>query len=153
MLQALVELFASAGIAVTCSQDVRAELWSKLMVNCAYNGISAIGAIDYGQMVETAEIKKLIDALTMEFLLIAKGEGVNISAEEAIKVNAQIPITMPRQKSSTAQDLMRGKQSEIDYLNGLIVRKGIEHNIPTPANQAIHALVKMLERKLFTPTS
>ena len=103
-------------------------------------------------MVETTEVKKLIDALTAEFLLIAKKEGVNISAEEAMQVNAQIPITMPRQKSSTAQDLMRGKQSEIDYLNGLIVRKGIEYSIPTPANQAIHALVKMLEHKIFTPT-
>ena len=47
---------------------------------------------------------------------------------------------------------MRGKQSEIDYLNGLIVRKGVEHNIPTPANQAILALVKMLERKISMPT-
>jgi len=66
-------------------------------------------------------------------------------------VIGQIPHTMPRQKSSTAQDLMRGKQSEIDYLNGLIVRKGAKHNIPTPANQAILALVKMLERKTLTP--
>ena len=150
-LNAIATLFSTSNVPCNVSPDVKRDLWAKFLVNCAYNGISAIGAIDYGQMVETAEIKKLIDALTGEFLLIAKSEGVNISAEEAIKVNAQIPITMPRQKSSTAQDLMRGKQSEIDYLNGLIVRKGIEHNIPTPANQAIHALVKMLERKIFTP--
>ena len=151
-LNAIAALFSTSNVPCKVSPDVKRDLWAKFLVNCAYNGISAIGAIDYGQMVETAEIKKLINALTVEFLLIAKNEGVNISAEEAIKVNAQIPITMPRQKSSTAQDLMRGKQSEIDYLNGLIVRKGIEHNIPTPANQAIHALVKMLERKIFTPT-
>ena len=152
-LNAIAALFSASSVPCTVLPDVRRALWAKFLVNCAYNGISAIGAIDYGQMVETAEVKKLIDALTAEFLLIAKKEGVNIPAEEAMNVNAQIPITMPRQKSSTAQDLMRGKQSEIDYLNGLIVRKGIEHNIPTPANQAIYALVKMLERKIFTPTS
>lgn len=152
-LNAIAALFSASSVPCEVLPDVKRALWAKFLVNCAYNGISAIGAIDYGQMVETAEVKKLIDALTAEFLLIAKQEGVNISAEEAMKVNAQIPITMPRQKSSTAQDLMRGKQSEIDYLNGLIVRKGIEHNIPTPANQAIHALVKMLEHKIFTPTS
>jgi 2-dehydropantoate 2-reductase len=151
-LNAIAALFHASSVPCAVLPDVKRALWAKFLVNCAYNGISAIGAIDYGQMVETAEVKKLIDALTVEFLLIAKKEGVNISAEEAMKVNAQIPITMPRQKSSTAQDLMRGKQSEIDYLNGLIVRKGVEHNIPTPANQAILALVKMLERKISMPT-
>jgi 2-dehydropantoate 2-reductase len=149
-LNAIAALFGASSVPCAVLPDVKRALWAKFLVNCAYNGISAIGAIDYGQMVETAEVKELIDALTAEFLLIAKKEGVNISAEEAMKVNAQIPMTMPRQKSSTAQDLMRGKQSEIDYLNGLIVHKGIEHNIPTPANQAIHALVKMLERKKFS---
>lgn len=151
-LNAIASLFSASRVPCAVLPDVKRALWAKFLVNCAYNGISAIGAIDYGQMVETAEVQKLIDALTAEFLLVADKEGVNISAEEAMNVNAQIPITMPRQKSSTAQDLMRGKQSEIDYLNGLIVRKGIEHSIPTPANQAIHALVKMLERKIFTPT-
>ncbi len=152
-LNTVAALFSASNVPCAVLPDVRRALWAKFLVNCAYNGISAIGAIDYGQMVETAEVQTLIDALTAEFLLIAKKEGVNISAEEAMDVNAQIPITMPRQKSSTAQDLMRGKKSEIDYLNGLIVRKGIEHNIPTPANQAIHALVKMLEHKIFTPIS
>jgi 2-dehydropantoate 2-reductase len=150
-LGSIAAVFSQSAVPCTLSQDIKRDLWGKFLVNCAYNGISAIGAIDYGQMVESKEIKTLIDTLTAEFLLVAKSEGVYISAEDAEKVIGQIPHTMPRQKSSTAQDLMRGKQSEIDYLNGLIVRRGIKYNIPTPANQAIVALVKMLERKTLTP--
>jgi 2-dehydropantoate 2-reductase len=57
----------------------------------------------------------------------------------------QIAETMPTQYSSTAQDLARGKPSEIDYLNGYIVRKGSELGVATPVNRALHALVKLME--------
>jgi 2-dehydropantoate 2-reductase len=57
-----------------------------------------------------------------------------------------IPAAMPNQKSSTAQDLARGKPSEIDFLNGYVVRKGAELGIPTPTNQALQVMVKLVER-------
>jgi 2-dehydropantoate 2-reductase len=60
---------------------------------------------------------------------------------------AQVPVTMAAQRSSTAQDLARQKPSEIDYLNGYIVRKGRELNIPVPVNRTLYALVKLLETK------
>jgi len=152
-LNSIAALFTRSNVPCAVSNDVKRDLWGKFLVNCAYNGISAIGAVDYGQMVESEEIKTLIDALTAEFILVAKCEGVEFANDYVQQVISQIPHTMPRQKSSTAQDLMRGKKSEIDYLNGLIVRKGLQHNVPTPTNQAIHALVKMLERKILTTTT
>jgi len=57
-----------------------------------------------------------------------------------------IPDKMPNQKSSTAQDLARGKRSEIDFLNGYVVRKGAELGIPTPTNHALQVMVKLAER-------
>ena len=57
-----------------------------------------------------------------------------------------IPTMMPNQKSSTAQDLARGKPSEIDFLNGYVVRKGTELGIPTPTNHALQVMVKLAER-------
>jgi len=72
-------------------------------------------------------------------------EGVLITREEAAILNEQIATSMAGQTSSTAQDLSRKKPTEIDYLNGLIVKKGKEYGIHVSANQSIYALVKMME--------
>jgi 2-dehydropantoate 2-reductase len=58
---------------------------------------------------------------------------------------AKLAGSMPTQLSSTAQDLARGKPTEIDHLNGLIVRRGQALGVATPANQVLWALVKLLE--------
>jgi 2-dehydropantoate 2-reductase len=120
-------------------------MWLKFLVNCSYNAISGIGQIEYGQMVQSKPINDLMDQITKEFLTVAEKEGISISHEQAILANQQIAKTMTKQKSSTAQDLMKSKKTEIDYLNGYIVRRGLEHQIPTPSNQSVYALVKMLE--------
>jgi 2-dehydropantoate 2-reductase len=58
-----------------------------------------------------------------------------------------IAQAMPTQFSSTAQDLARGKPTEIDHLNGFVVRRGEAHGIATPANRTLHAMTKLLESK------
>lgn len=146
-LDRVAAIFASADIPCTISPDIKRDLWSKFLVNCIYNGISAIGQIQYGELVKVAQIQELIEALTREFLQVAQAEGVNISWEEAMAANEAIATTMAGQRSSTAQDLARGRPTEIDYLNGLIVRRGGVHGIATPAHQAIYGLVKMFEHK------
>lgn len=145
-LEQMAGIFQSAGIPCAISPDIRRDLWSKFLVNCIYNGISAIGQIRYGDMVKVAEIRELIEQLTREFLQVAQAEGVDIRWEEAMAANGAIATTMAGQRSSTAQDLARGRPTEIDFLNGLVVERGRTHGIPTPAHQAIHGLVKMCEQ-------
>jgi 2-dehydropantoate 2-reductase len=77
---------------------------------------------------------------------VAEASGVLIPEDIAGRV-AAIAGSMPNQYSSTAQDLARGKTSEIDYLNGYIVRKGAELGISTPANRVLYTMVKLAERK------
>jgi 2-dehydropantoate 2-reductase len=67
---------------------------------------------------------------------------------EAVAINASIATTMVTQVSSTAQDLARGKMTEIDFLNGYIVELGKQYGIPTPYNESVHALVKMMESQI-----
>jgi 2-dehydropantoate 2-reductase len=81
-----------------------------------------------------------------ECLAVAKAEGVQVAGDVDAAVR-MIFDTMPNQFSSTAQDLARGKKSEIDYLNGLVVRRGEALGIATPANRVLWALVKLLESK------
>ena len=146
-LEQICDLFLSAQIPCVVSNNIQRELWLKFLVNCSYNGISAIGQITYGEMAQQENTWKLIKDLTSEFLLVAHQEKIDISLAEAQMVNEQIAKTMANQRSSTAQDLMRRKPTEIDYLNGLIVRKAKQRGLNVPNHQAIYALVKMIEQK------
>jgi 2-dehydropantoate 2-reductase len=148
-LEEICSLFLSAQIPCMVSSNIQRELWLKFLVNCSYNGISAIGQITYGEMVQQESIRQLIKDLTDEFLLVANQEKIDISLAEAQMANEQIAKTMAGQRSSTAQDLMRHKPTEIDYLNGLIVRKAKQHGLNAPNHQAIYALVKMIEQKIM----
>ncbi len=144
-LREIAGVFESAGIPCAVSPDIKRALWKKFLVNCTYNGISALGQIPYGAMVQVPQIQSLIEALTEEFIQVAQAEGVNLTREEAALANQSIAQTMPGQRSSTAQDLARGKPTEIDYLNGVIVEIAHRHGISVPTHRAIHGLVKMLE--------
>jgi len=145
-LAAISTLFESADVPCFIAQQIKKDMWLKFLVNCSYNAISGIGQITYGEMVRIPEILQQIDHITEEFLAIATAEGVLISAAEAVEANALIASTMVTQRSSTAQDLARGKKTEIDFLNGYIVELGKKHGIPVPYNESIYALVKMLEQ-------
>ena len=144
-LQDLVDFFASAQVPVRISADVVAELWSKLMVNCAYNAISGLAQATYAQLAALPAIRELQRAVVAEVVALAAAEGVNMTLAPSLEAMERIAVAMPAQLSSTAQDMARGKPSEIDHLNGFVVRRGRELRIPTPANQALYALVKLVE--------
>jgi len=140
------DAFTAAGVPVVVSDNVEGELWGKLVVNCAYNAISAIGQQPYGRMVQVPGIRELMKSVVDEALAIAAARDVRLAPDTHARV-AGIAEAMPTQYSSTAQDLARGRATEIDHLNGYLVREGEALGIPVPANRALHALVKLLEKK------
>ena len=141
----ICKLFEGAKVPCSIAPQIKRDMWLKFLVNCSFNAISGIGQIAYGEMVKSPGIVKLIEEITKEFLAIAELEDVNITMSEALAANASIAGTMATQVSSTAQDLARGKMTEIDFLNGYIVELGKRHGITTPYNESVHALVKMME--------
>jgi 2-dehydropantoate 2-reductase len=140
----LAELFAAAGVPMQISDNVAGALWLKLILNCAYNALSALSQLPYGRMVQGEGVEQVMRDVVEECLLVARAAGVTVPGDvwEAVQ---RIARTMPGQLSSTAQDLARGKRSEIDHLNGYVVRKGEALGIPTPVNRVLHALVRLLE--------
>jgi 2-dehydropantoate 2-reductase len=144
-LQEIVELFGSAQVPVQISQNVMVELWSKLMINCAFNAISGLAQIQYGKLAALESVRNTQTALVKEVLAVAQADGIHLSEAVALQAVAQISVTMGSQKSSTAQDMARSKPSEIDHLNGFIVRRGQALGVATPVNQALFALVKLVE--------
>jgi len=141
----------AAGVPTEVSANVKAALWTKLIINCAYNALSAITQLPYGTLYAGAGVVETMRAVVGECLAVARAEGISLARDLYADV-ALIAETMPGQRSSTAQDLARGKLTEIDHLNGLIVRKGAAQGIETPVNRTLHALVKLIEAKPHIPT-
>ena len=142
----LVKLFAGAGVPVQVSDNVVGALWAKLVVNCAYNALSAITQLPYGRLVQGEGVEALMRDVVAECLAVAAGAGVSVPGDSWAAVQG-IARSMPNQMSSTAQDLARRKPSEIDHLNGYVLRQGEALGIATPANRVLHTVVKLLEAR------
>lgn len=142
----VAQALIAAGVPTQISDNVRGALWAKLVLNCAYNALSAVSQLPYGELVQGAGVNDVIRDVVAECLAVAKAEGIVIPGDVDAAVRA-IAQTMPSQYSSTAQDLARGKRSEIDHLNGLVMRRGEALGVPTPANRVLFVMVKLLEGK------
>src|SRR3984893_9144769 len=137
----------AAGVPTDISDNVRGALWAKLILNCAYNALSAITQLLYGPLVKGEGVTVVMRDLVDECVAVAKADGVTIPGDVDAAVR-KIAETTAGQYASTAQDLARGKRSEIDHLNGLIVRRGQARGVATPANRLLHAIVKLIESKI-----
>ncbi|MEO7639936.1 MAG: 2-dehydropantoate 2-reductase [Ramlibacter sp.] len=142
----VAQALIAAGVPTEISDNVRGALWAKLILNCAHNAISAISQLPYGETAKGEGVAEVMRDVVDECAAVAKAEGVTVPGDPGAAVQ-KIIETMPSQFSSTAQDLARGKRSEIDYLNGLVVRRGEALGVPTPANRVLWAMVKLLEGK------
>jgi len=140
----IVARFTAAGIPTTVSEAAIDALWGKLIVNCAYNALSALTQLPYGRLLAVPGVAEVMTDVVAECTAVATASGVTIAAGTLPAVLG-LAATMPGQRSSTAQDLAMGKPTEIDHLNGLVIRKGAELHISTPANRVLHTLVKAAE--------
>ena len=145
LLGEISNLFSEAGIAVNISGDIEADLWTKLLMNCAYNAISALGDAPYSRMVGTAEVRELMVDAGKEVVAVAKAKGIRLP-DDILHVALKLADTMPQTKSSTAQDIAKGRPTEIAHLNGYVVREGEALGVATPVNRALNALIMLLER-------
>ncbi|MBW8720493.1 MAG: 2-dehydropantoate 2-reductase, partial [Polaromonas sp.] len=142
----VAQALIAAGVPTEISPNVRGALWAKLILNSAYNAVSAIAQLPYGKTVQGVGIVDVMRDVVAECLAVAKAEGVEVAGDVHAAVD-KLAGSMPNQYASTAQDLARGKPTEIDYLNGLIVKRGEALGVPVPANRVLWALVKLLEGK------
>ena len=144
-LQDIADRFSDAGVPVKVSDAVTHALWSKLLVNCVFNALSALSQMDYGTLAAHPPTRQIMQAILDEVIKVASAAGTPLTPTEAADATERIIQGMPRQRSSTAQDLARRKLTEIDHLNGFIAREGLRLGVPTPVNSTVHGLVKLLE--------
>ena len=150
----LADIFVRAGIPCRLSDNIEGELWLKLLRNCALNAISAMGHARYGQIAQDTNAKQLMQSIVDEVLAVARAAGVvmpGIDDRESGMASAmELAMQMADAFSSTAQDLNRGRPTEIGALNGYIARRGAELGVPVPANHALFTLVKLAEQRAAT---
>jgi 2-dehydropantoate 2-reductase len=142
-------LFSRANIPCRISENIEGELWTKLVWNCALNAVSALGRANYGHIAGSADAWRVVETAVYEVLAVARAAGIHPPELEdpkaALAGALKIATQMAGALSSTAQDMNRGKRTEIDSLNGYVSRRAAELGVPTPVNQALYALVKLAE--------
>jgi 2-dehydropantoate 2-reductase len=145
----VTRIFNEAKIPCRISENIEGELWTKLVWNCALNAVSALGQVTYGEIIASADARKLIEAAVYETLNVARAHGIRPAGLDdptvAIAGSYKIAEQMSGTRSSTAQDLSRGKHTEIDSLNGYVARVGAQLGVSTPVNHALYTLVKLYE--------
>lgn len=139
-------LLSASGLKTEIVDNVQAIIWSKLMINIAYNGITAITKLKNGDAVASSEGKHLMEQIVKEGMKVAAAEKVELLYEDPIKECIRIGYEdISANKSSMLTDILLERRTEIEQINGAIVRLGKKHGIPTPYNETITQLVKMIE--------
>jgi 2-dehydropantoate 2-reductase len=149
------------------------ERWTKLVINSSGNGVSAITGLGGKDMALNPEIRRLSIQLTGEAIAVGQALGFSIepirglapdvlraaaqgdqSAYEQVEANTLKGIARMTEEGrpSTGQDILKGRRTEIDFLNGLVAQKGDEAGIPTPTHKALVQVVKEVERQKVTPS-
>jgi 2-dehydropantoate 2-reductase len=145
----IAALFNAHQVPCRLSDNIDGDLWTKLVWNCALNAISGLGKVTYGEIIASADAKQVVETVVYETLNVARARGIHPPGLEdpraAIAGSFKIAEQMSGTRSSTAQDMARGKRTEIDSLNGYVARMGAALGVPVPVNHALYTLVKLQE--------
>lgn len=143
-LEQVAEVFRQSGIKVAVSQSVDLLLWTKLVGSCAMNPLGALLRVRNGQLVERAETRELMRAIVREVVSVAEAKGIPLSFSAAVERAETTCRNNATNKMSMLQDVERGAPTEINSINGAIVREGEAVGVPTPINWTLTQLVKAL---------
>jgi 2-dehydropantoate 2-reductase len=145
-LAPLAEALNAAGFDTHLEGDVAGLIWSKLVVNVGINALTAIMRQPNGRLLDFDETKAVMADLVAEALAVAKGRGVRITHADSLQTVYDVAKKTGANRSSMLQDFDRGRLSEIDFINGAIVREAAELGIPVPVNATVTRLIKALEK-------
>jgi 2-dehydropantoate 2-reductase len=145
-VERLADACTRAGMPADAVDDARGPQWRKVIFNASTNPIGALTGLTHGRVCERPDLRALVTGLVDEGKAVATAQGIELDAdpEELIDHAAKREVAYDH-KASMLQDVEARRQTEVDYLNGGIVRFGQEHGVPTPLNAAIQSLVKGVE--------
>jgi 2-dehydropantoate 2-reductase len=150
-VQSIADTFNEAWLDTIVSNNIMGTIWDKLLVNVATGAVSGISRLVYGDLYQVSELEATGIAAVAEAMAVATASGITLSTTEArqpwVKAGAGLPYDF---KTSMLQSLEKGSVTEIDFINGAVVRQGKKCGVPTPVNQTLVACIKGLEHGLKT---
>ena len=153
-LQQVVDTFNSAGLLAIATDNILGTIWDKLLINVATGALSTITGLVYGDLYGVPEVEACALAAVAEAMSVAKASGVSLSTTDPRETWDKAADGLPYEfKASMLQSLEKGSITEVDYVNGAVVRQGLKVGVPTPVNESLVACVKGLERRIVGPSS
>ena len=148
-VQTIADEFERAGLSTVVSSNIYGTMWDKLLVNVATGALAGITHLTYGDLYAVKEIEACAIAAVEEAMAVANANGIKLSTRDPrdawVKASEGLPGDF---KTSMLQSLENGSVTEIDFINGSVVRWGARRNVPTPVNQTLVACIKGIERDL-----
>ncbi|TFF94544.1 MAG: 2-dehydropantoate 2-reductase [Promethearchaeota archaeon] len=144
-LELLKSLFSNAGIKIEMEDDIIRNCWEKVFVNIGINAVGALTRLRNGELLERNELKKLMRDAINEAIMIAKVKKIKLTDKDFVKLCFDVAKKTKNNINSMLQDIMKGKKTEIDFINGRILKYGQEFELDVPINRMITILIKGLE--------
>jgi 2-dehydropantoate 2-reductase len=144
-VEALAELLTRAGMETRALPDARGAQWTKVIFNAASNPLGALTGLTHGRLCDDPELRKLVTGLVDEGKAVAEALGVELDSDPDALIDHAHKVAYDH-RASMLQDIHAQRQTEVDFLNGGIVRFGREVGLESPLNEAIRALIKGVER-------
>jgi 2-dehydropantoate 2-reductase len=141
----IAAFFASASVPCRVSEYIEADIWAKFIMNCAGNAVTAIAQCSYAEAAKNPASRELMSRLIAETVAVARAAGIRLPDVNFMEKGIKSLATFGTATSSTAHDLARGKRTEIESLNGYVVRRGQALGVATGCNFSVYALVRLLE--------
>lgn len=148
-VQALAEVFNQAGLQTTVSRSILGTVWDKLLVNVATGALTGITRLSYGPLYDEPLLAATAQAAVAEAMAVARAAGIALSLSEPAQAWQLASAGLgPGFKTSMLQSLEKGALTEIDFINGAVVRQGERLGVPTPVNRTLVACIKGIERAM-----
>ena len=144
-MRSIREIFNKAGFETKMSRDIKGLLWSKLIINVGINALTAITRLNNGRLTEFEGTRKALREAVTEAVKVSKRKRIKLLYDDPLAKVESVCEATAGNVSSMLQDILRKKRTEIDFINGVIVRLGQELGIPVPVNSVLVDLVKTIE--------
>ena len=146
-LETIACIFRNADLETELSDNVLGLVWDKLMVNVGINALTGITGLQNGNLLDYPEIEELLEAAVREAQSVAQSKGIKLNFQDPAGHTKDVCRATANNRSSMLQDILNGKQTEIDMINGAIVREGAAEGIDTPVNHVLTNLIRFTQRQ------
>ena len=148
-LNLLKDLLNTAGLDTIIVNDILKECWEKTFINIGINAFGALTRLKNGELLESEELKKFMAEAVNEALTVAKKRNIILSNKDYIALTYEVAQKTSENKNSMLQDILKGKNTEIDFINGRIVEYAKELEINVPINELLTSLIQGCEKSLL----